>query len=115
VMFAAYNAGPGQVDDIVARGTHYPAETRSYVAGINRILHGDGGPDGEAVVEARFTRPDGSPVLVDPIAVTAIRAPGDGEYPLGVRTIINTGKFRQGVQEDMATVSAAIRLRGGSI
>ena len=34
VMFAAYNAGPGQVDDVLGGSKPLPAETKSYVARV---------------------------------------------------------------------------------
>ena len=34
------------------------------------------------------TRPDGSQVLIDPMAVSAIRAPLAGEYPEGVQAVL---------------------------
>jgi hypothetical protein len=112
-MFAAYNAGPGQVDDLLGRGKLLPAETRSYMAGINKIL--GGGADGTSINSVSLTRPDGTMALIDPIAVRSIRAVSPGEYADGVQTVITAGRLRQGVREDLATVTAAIRIRGGSI
>jgi soluble lytic murein transglycosylase-like protein len=114
-MFAAYNAGPGQVDNLMARGTQLPAETRAYLAGIGRLLDGKGGPDGASVNSVALTRPDGTTVLIDPIAVTAIRAALEGEYAPGVQSVVTAGKLKQGVREDVATVTAAVRIRGGGI
>ncbi len=114
-LFAAYNAGPGQVDDFLARGTPLPAETKSYVAGIGKILDGAGGLDGTLVSLVKLTRPDGQAILIDPIAVRSIREAGPGEYAPGVRTVINMGVLKQGVVEDAATVGAAIKIRGGRI
>jgi hypothetical protein len=112
-MFAAYNAGPGQVDDVMAHTKVLPAETRTYMAGINKIL--GGGADGASINAAKLTRPDGTAVLIDPIAVTSVRAVSEGEYAAGVQTLVIAGKLRQGVREDMATVTAAVRIRGGTI
>ena len=114
-LFAAYNAGPGQVDGLLARGTPLPQETKLYVAGIGRILEGAGGFDGTTIASAKFTRPDGSPVLIDPIAVRAVRDAFPGEYAPGVQAVIDMGVPKQGVTEDAATVIAAIRIRGGKI
>ena len=58
---------------------------------------------------------DGTTVLIDPIAVNSIRAVSPGEYTSGVQTVITAGRLRQGVKEDLATVTAAIRIRGGTI
>jgi len=63
----------------------------------------------------KLTRPDGSTVLIDPIAVRSIREAGPGEYAPGVRTVINMGVLKQGVLEDARAVGAAIKIRGGRI
>ncbi len=112
-MFAAYNAGPGNVEAVMARTRVLPTETRLYMAGINKIL--GGGADGVLINSASLTRPDGTTVLIDPIAVNSIRAVSPGEYAEGVQTVIVAGRLRQGVREDLKTVTAAIRIRGGTI
>lgn len=112
-LFAAYNAGPGPVDDLLAKGAALPAETRAYTAGIGKIL--GSGSDGTAIQFAKFTRPDGSAVMVDPIAVRAVREVFPGEYADGVQSVIDMGVVKQGVQEDAATVTKAVRVRGGQI
>jgi membrane-bound lytic murein transglycosylase B len=114
-MFAAYNAGPGEVDNVLGGEKRLPAETRAYVARVGGILGESGGPDGNSINAARFTRPDGNPVLVDPLAVSAIRAPVPGEYPDGVLTVLSMGRLTQAVREDMRAVTAAIRIRGGKV
>jgi membrane-bound lytic murein transglycosylase B len=116
-MFAAYNAGPGRVDDMLAKGTALPAETKKYVAGIARILGGVGGPDGTLILAATLTRPDGTKVAVDPIAVRGIRMAFPGEYPGNVQAVLDLGGRRrsQAVTEDVATATRAIREHGGSI
>jgi hypothetical protein len=112
-MFAAYNAGPGQVEAVMAHAKVLPAETRAYLAGINKIL--GGGADGASINSAKLTRPDGTAVLIDPIAVSSIRAVSPGEYAEGVQTVITAGHLHQGVKEDLNTVTEAIRIRGGTI
>jgi soluble lytic murein transglycosylase-like protein len=114
-MFAAYNAGPGQVDDTLAGGKRLPAETQVYVARVGEILDKSGGPDGTFINAAKLTRPDGSPVLIDPLAVSAIRAAVPGEYPDGVQTVLSMGRLTQGVREDIRVATAAIRIRGGKV
>jgi soluble lytic murein transglycosylase-like protein len=114
-MFAAYNAGPGQVDDVLAHTRALPAETRAYLAGIDKILGGTGGVDGASINAAKLTRPDGTTVLIDPIAVTSIRAVSEGEYAPGVQSVVTAGRLKQGVREDVTTVTAAVRIRGGTI
>jgi soluble lytic murein transglycosylase-like protein len=115
VMFAAYNAGPGQVDDLLARGKSLPAETRAYVVRIGAILGKAGGPDGSAIDAVKLTRPDGSDVLIDPLAVSAVRDVLPGEYPDGVQTVLTMGRLTQGVRETAAAATAAIRIRGGKV
>jgi hypothetical protein len=114
-MFAAYNAGPERVDDLLMRGKPLPAETQSYVNRVGAILDKSGGPDGASINAATFTRPDGSLVLVDPMAVNAIRAPQPGEYPPEVQSVLSMGRLTQGVREDPARVTSAIRVRGGRV
>ena len=112
-LFAAYNAGPGQVDDVLGGTRALPAETRAYVARIGAILGKPG--DGALIDAVRLTQPDGVPVLIDPLAVSAIRAPVAGEYAEGVQTVVAMGRRSQGVQEPVAKVTAAIRIRGGKV
>jgi hypothetical protein len=54
-------------------------------------------------------------VLIDPLAVSAIRAVGPGEYPDGVQTVLSMGHLSQGVREDIGSATAAIRVRGGKV
>ena len=113
-LFAAYNAGPGQVDAALTKGAPLPEETRAYVVRINAILGGK--DDGTSIFAAPLTRPDGSRVLVDPLAVVAVRAALPGEYGPDVQSVIRLGgRLTQGVREDIKTVTTAIRLRGGKI
>jgi hypothetical protein len=113
VMFAAYNAGPGQLDDVLGGHKPLPAETKSYVARVAAIL---GGPsDGALIDAAKFTRPDGTPVLIDPLAVSRVRPAEPGEYPDGVQTVLSMGRLTQGVREDAGVVMAALRIRGGKV
>ncbi len=115
VLFAAYNAGPGQVDDSLTRGTPLPQETKLYIAGIGRILDDKNVGDGVPIAAAKFTRPDGTAVMIDPMAVRAVRDVFPGEYAPGVKSVIDMGVPKQGVTEDAAAVIAAIRFRGGKI
>jgi soluble lytic murein transglycosylase-like protein len=114
-MFAAYNAGPGQIDNVLGGTARLPAETQSYVARVGQILGQSGSGDGSLINAAKFTRPDGSPVLVDPLAVSAVRTVQPGEYPDGVQAVVAMGRLTQAVREDAAAVTAAIRLRGGRV
>lgn len=115
-IFAAYNAGPQRVDKLLADGTPLPDETRNYVDRIGGILNGAGGRDGTYISAVSLTRPDGSPVLIDPLAVRSARVTFAGEYAPGVQSVLRMGgRLTQGVREDLAAVRVAIRMRGGRI
>jgi len=114
-LFAAYNAGPQRVDDLLAHGTALPAETQAYLTGINKILGGNGGRDGTSILEVKLTRPDGSPVKVDPVAVLAVREAFAGEYPGNVQAVLRFDRRSQAVTEDVASVTRAVREHGGHI
>jgi len=112
-MFAAYNAGPGRLEDHLAHGKRLPAETRAYISGITKVLgrpatiHG-----GSTVRYARLTRPDGKTVRIDPGEVTGIRAPLPGEYADDVKTVVSLGKRQQALREEVAIATRAILKAG---
>jgi hypothetical protein len=112
-LFAAYNAGPGQLEDVLGGQKHLPAETRAYVARIAAILGKSA--DGALIDAVALTRPDGTPVLVDPLAVSAIRAVFPGEYPDGVQSVLSMGRLTQGVREPAEAAAKAVRIRGGKV
>jgi membrane-bound lytic murein transglycosylase B len=114
-LFAAYNAGPQRVDDLLAHGTALPAETQAYIKGIDKILGGNGGRDGSAILAVNLTRPDGSPVKVDPVAVLSIREALPGEYPDNVKAVLRFDRRSQAVTEDVDAVTRAVREHGGHI
>jgi len=114
-LFAAYNAGPQRVDDLLAHGAALPAETQAYIAGINKILGGNGGRDGSSILAVNLTRPDGSPVKVDPVAVLSVREAFAGEYPDNVKAVLRFDRRSQAVTEDVASVTRAVREHGGHI
>jgi len=111
-MFAAYNDGPGNLEQRLIDGRMLPLETQLYVASIT----GSG-----AVVRvggrsiAKFTRPDGTEVDINGFAVNSVRAPLPGEYTPGVNAVIGMGKLRQGVRETVAQATAELRRRGGRV
>jgi len=107
-MFAAYNAGPGKLEDHLEHGVSLPAETRAYVGNIDIALLG-----GKSHTElVTFTQPDGETVKIDPRQVTAVRAPLPGEYDDKVKAVLALGPHRQqGVCEDVAAAQAAIGLQ----
>ena len=110
-MFAAYNAGPGRLEQQLVHGVRLPAETRAYVGGITRNLNLRIQDD-----MVKLTRPDGRTVKIDPAQITAIRAPMPGEYAPSVKTVITLDKHKQqGIREDLKLAVAAIRNSGGLI
>jgi membrane-bound lytic murein transglycosylase B len=119
-MFAAYNAGPKTVDAESAGQRDLPDETRAYVSGIAKILGTEFpslGRVASAPVDpnANFTRPDGVAVLVEAASVSSIRAAMPHEYAPSVQTVIAMGEKRQGVREDLETVTSLLRAHGGKI
>jgi len=111
-MFAAYNAGPGKLEDHLEHGARLPAETRAYVGGITKALHA--GKDGLEAI--KFTRPDGATVKIDPSKVTAVRAPLPGEYADSVKSVLTLSHHRQqAVIEPLTIARAEIRAAGSAI
>jgi hypothetical protein len=108
-MFAAYNAGPGRVE----QGGRLPAETRAYVGGITKSLNGKTAKIGLDLV--KLTRPDGAVMKINPVQVTAIRAALPGEYDWSVKSVLTLGKHKQqGIRENVQVAAAAIRSSGRS-
>ena len=110
-LFAAYNDGPGNLEQRMISGGLLPAETRDYVSDIKLSLE-----TGNAIMhwkKARFTRPDGSPVWIDGAAGGTVRASLPNEYAPGVQSVITVGRVKQGVRESVSQVQAIIRLRRG--
>ena len=106
-LFAAYNDGPGNLEERLIRGGLLPTETRNYVGDITLSLK-----TGGAILhwkKARFTRPDGSPVWLGGDAGGTVRAAMPGEYAPGVRSVITVGRTKQGVRESVAQARAIIR------
>jgi hypothetical protein len=110
-MFAAYNAGPGRLEDHLQKGATLPAETRAYVGGIAKSLKLVTGKSGLELV--KLTRPDGSTVKIDPAQVIAIRAALPGEYAPEVKSVITLGKHKvQAIQEEVLAATSALRAAG---
>jgi hypothetical protein len=110
-MFAAYNAGPGRLEDHLAHGVNLPAETRAYIGGIAKSLKLVTGKSGLDMVS--LTRPDGSTVKIDPAQVIAIRAALPGEYAPEVKSVVTLGKHKQqAVREEVVAATAALRAAG---
>lgn len=110
-MFAAYNDGPGHLDERLANERLLPVETITYVERVTGIVLGRGAGKGGLV---RFTRPDGSAIMVQGSSVRAVRAALPGEYAESVKSVIVVGEMQQGVREDLATAKSLILSRGGS-
>ena len=111
-MFAAYNDGPGNLEArLMGRGL-LPNETQNYVASIANVLAGGSGGHGATV---KFTRPNGTPAMINAAAVVSVRAAFPGEYAPGVQAVITVGRLHQGVRESVAQAKAIIRAHGGGI
>jgi len=113
-MFAAYNDGPGHLEERMMQDGLLPAETSKYVGAITGALESGRARGGRGNL-AKFTRPDGSPVWIDGGAVISVRAAFPGEYAPGVHSVITIGRVRQGVRETLAQARTTIRARGGAI
>lgn len=116
-MFAAYNDGPGHLEDKLARGQLLPLETRNYIKRIETALTGGAAKNTNPAAlqdgaSTRFTRPNGAPVEIKLADITAVRVPFRGEYPAGVNAVISVGGVNQAVREDYNTVKAAMLEHG---
>jgi membrane-bound lytic murein transglycosylase B len=111
-MFAAYNDGPGNLEEKLASGGLLPTETRLYLVNVTASVEGR---KGAARSTAQLTRPNGEPILVDCAQVTKIRAPLPDEYAPSVLSVVTIGKVRQGVRENLRAATAIIRAHGGAI
>ncbi len=111
-MFAAYNDGPGNLEERLKTGNLLPRETQLYLVNVTARVEGR---MGAARGNAQFTRPNGEPILIDCSLVTKVRPPLPDEYTATVAAVITVGKVRQGVREDVAHVTATVRAHGGAI
>jgi SLT domain-containing protein len=111
-MFAAYNDGPGNLEArMMGRGL-LPLETQNYMVNITNAMAGGHGGHGAMV---KLTRPNGEPAMINAAAVVSVRAAFPGEYAPGVISVIQVGRLRQGVRENVAQAKAIIRAHGGGI
>jgi hypothetical protein len=108
-MFAAYNDGPGHLDQRLKSAGLLPLETRNYLVRVTGVVSGGHG------AQVKFTRPNGQPVMIDIVAVSAVRAAFPGEYAACVQSVITIGHMQQGVCETLAKARALIRARGGAV
>ena len=108
-MFAAYNDGPGNIEDHLHHGRPLPAETRGYIASIARFLKE------KTTAKVALTQPDGAKVKIDATKVTGIKAAMPGIYAADVHAVISMGKVHRGVREDVAEATALLRAHGANI
>lgn len=85
-LFAAYNAGPGRYEDHLRTGKRLPAETRAYVARIEKML--------ESSSEPSLDRTDSPP--------TGTRSPG--QIASGQRLFFSLSTTKNHVAEDEKSV-----------
>lgn len=112
-MFAAYNAGPGNVEDHLDSGRPLPSETKGYIASIGKML-GDKKVANE-LAQVSLTQPDGAKITVDADKVSAVRPATPGIYAEGVRTVVTVGDLNRGVCESVARATALLRAHGAPI
>jgi len=114
-MFAAYNDGPGHLDQRLRDAGLLPQETRDYLARITGVVEGKGtGLGGQGVV-VKFTKPNGEAVMINVAAVRNVRAAFPGEYDGCVQSVITVGRVGQGVCEALAKTRSLIRGHGGAV
>jgi membrane-bound lytic murein transglycosylase B len=118
-LFAAYNDGPGNLEANLAGTRDLPAETIAYLTNI-RVHLGDAPRPGESGLAARsatvtLTRPDGQAVAIDGAGVKGVRAVLPGEYPPSAAAVIDLGKSRQAVREDVAATTQLLKAAGAKL
>jgi membrane-bound lytic murein transglycosylase B len=119
-LFAAYNTGPGNLEANLLGKKSLAQETIAYLTNI-RVRLGDSGaangltPNGAAMATATFTRPDGQSVAIDAANVRAVRAVLPGEYPPSAAAVIDMGKIKQAVQEDVASATQLLKRAGAKL
>lgn len=112
-MFAAYNDGPGNIEDHLQRGRPLPAETRGYVAAIGKSL-GDKSV-GANLTKVSLTQPDGAKIEIDASKVSAVSPAVPGLYAATVKSIVTIGKLNRGIREDVAEATTLLRGHGAKI
>jgi soluble lytic murein transglycosylase-like protein len=112
-MFAAYNDGPGNIEDHLFRGRPLPKETRGYIANIAKSL-GDKLTIAD-LGKVSLTQPDGAKVEIDVRKVTGVHPAIPGLYATAVQSVVTLGKLNRGVREDVAEVTKILRAHGAKI
>ena len=123
-LFAAYNDGPGNLEANLAGTRDLPAETIAYLTNI-RIRLGDAPRPGEnglrmasatpAKTTVTLTRPDGQAIAIEGASVKGVRAVLPGEYPESASAVIDLGKGRQAVREDVALTTQLLKAVGAKL
>ena len=117
-MFAAYNDGPGNLEQRLIDGRMLPTETQLYVASITGegpVLRGGAMFRGGPKSMVKFTRPNGEPVMINGYEVMAVRAPFPDEYTPDVHAVIRMGRAQQGVRESVGAVKSSLRRHGARV
>lgn len=121
-LFAAYNDGPGNLEANLAGTRNLPAETIAYLTNIRVHLGdaprpGENGLQGAAALTATvtLTRPDGQGITIDSASVKGVRAVLPGEYPPTAAAVIDLGKTRQAVREDVASATQLLKRAGAKL
>jgi soluble lytic murein transglycosylase-like protein len=112
-MFAAYNDGPGNIENYLYHGRALPAETRGYISGIAKTL-GDKSATAD-LAKVALTQPDGTKVEIDARKVSAIHPVIAGIYAATVQSVITVGKLNRGIREDVTEATAMLRAHGAKI
>jgi soluble lytic murein transglycosylase-like protein len=121
-LFAAYNDGPGNLEANLAGTRNLPAETIAYLINIRVHLGdapkpGESGLKGAAAISATvtLTRPDGQGITIEGASVKGVRAVLPGEYPPTAAAVIDLGKSRQAVREDVASATQLLKKAGAKL
>ena len=112
-MFAAYNDGPGNIEDHLHRGRPLPAETRGYIAHIAKSL--DDKTIAADLAKVALTQPDGTKVTIDAHQVSAVHPAIPGIYAASVKSVVTIGKLNRGIREDLAEATALLRSHGAKL
>jgi len=112
-MFAAYNDGPGNIEDHLHRGRPLPAETRGYIAHIAQSL--DDKTVAADLAKVALTQPDGTKVTIDAHQVSAVHPAIPGIYAVSVKSVVTIGKLNRGIREDVAEATALLRSHGAKL
>jgi hypothetical protein len=110
-MFAAYNDGPGNIDNHIHHARQLPAETRGYVTSIAHALK----EQPTELDQVALTQPDGLKVEIDPRKVTDIKPALPGVYDSQVHAVIGMGRIHRGVRENVAEATSLLRAHGAAI